>query len=364
MNKTGRRLATAMYLIVGCVAPIALAQQAASPAQAPWDLRPKKCIGSDTPGCKAPDDWSTAEIAKDHAHMLCVQPDAARIEEAAEKLGYSNDKFPTGEYRFEIWMDAMDMCFGGSPRQGEKVAAQWKAGVADDSLEKYAEALVLVSKAWHARGSGYARTTTPEAWELYYEFLEKADALLDDASPKLKSSGPWHALKLQIAFQVPKLKPGIPVLLREVRTSWPDSVAINSVAMHFANPKWGGSFKLMDEVARAAMEQSRAQLGAGMYALLYYRNFSGDSETTLSDTNADWPLMKQAFRDIETRHVGQRSLSRSFAEFACQMRDREEARRLFEVYDGQTMVTEAEVLADAPKDTDACRRFAMGQKET
>jgi len=121
--------------------------------------------------------------------------------------------------------------------------------------------------------------------------------------------------------------------------------------MQFAHPKWGGSFEVMDGIARFAAEKTRERLGVAMYAVLYERLFRGDSAYTLRDANVDWTMMKQGFRDVESHGIGQPWIWKNFAGLACQIRDRDEARRLYGVYDRIRN-------SDVPEAADSCRLFA------
>lgn len=141
-------------------------------------------------------------------------------------------------------------------------------------------------------------------------------------------------------------------LLDAAVRDWPDSVAMYDAPMAFAFPRWNGSFQMMDGIARRATEQTRPRLGAAMYAMVYERAFRGDGEYTLADSQVDWNLMKQGFIDLESRQLGERWIWGNFASLACQMRDRQEAKRLFEVSD--RVNPGAKVGNDSP-----CRTFAL-----
>lgn len=346
-----------------CVAMAALSShsyaqtmETAPPAKKfPWDTRPSKCFGSADalalPMCQPSRDWVAFGESQTHANMLWGDPDFDLIQRAENELGFSRERFATGEYLFEPWYMSMQAIFRYSGQRGAAIAGKWVKAKGRDGYAVLAEALVQYGQAWTARGSGFGNTVSPEAWELYYQKLGDAYATLDSASPRLRQTGPWHVLKLEIAFQTPDLKSARLDLLRTASDAWPEYISIYSVPMQFAHPKWGGSFETMDGIARFAAEKTRARLGAAMYAVLYERLFRGDSAYTLRDADVDWAMMKQGFRDVESHGMGQPWIWKNFAGLACQIRDRDEALRLYGVYDRIRN-------SDAPEAADPCRQFA------
>lgn len=348
-----------ILVFVAIVSPNVLAQQpeAAQPLKRfPWDSRPGKCfLGQDAtafPECRPSPDWATYAETRMHVDLLWPEPDFDLIERAANELGFSRDRFATGEYLFEPWYASMQSAFQHSRGHYAALASNWVTTKGGDGYAKLAEALVQYGNAWDARGYGYGNTVSPEAWQLYYKKLEEVNSILDAASPKLKQTGPWYVLKLQIAFQSPNMKSKRLELLQAAGDAWPEYVSIYSVPMQYAHPRWGGSFDVMDGVARYAADKTRAQLGDAMYSIAYERALRGDDSYTLRDTEVNWTRMKQGFRDVESRGLGQPWIWRNFAALACQMRDRDEARRLYGLYDSLAKPVARDAI-------DSCRQFAM-----
>ena len=88
-----------------------------------------------------------------------------------------------------------------------------------------------------------------------------------------------------------------------------------------------------------------------MYVLVYEQAFRDVGRTTLRDSAVDWTLMKNGFKDFEATGRTPAGAWRNFANLACQMRDRAEARRLYALADS--------VERDPSAASDACRTFAM-----
>jgi hypothetical protein len=326
------------------------------PKRYPWDKRPPKCFISAEPSqswtCRTAGNWPNFAESKRHVDMLYVEPDPDLIDRAATEVGFSEQQFPNGRYLFEAWIMSAEANFQYDLQHQTRIVADWEAAKGNDGFVSVAKAHVQVGQAWQARGNGFSKTVGPEAWNLYYKKLEAANAILDSASPHIKNSGPWYYLKIQIAYQHPKLRPAAEKLLNDAISKWPDCASFYSIPMQFASPKWGGSFEQMDAVARLAMEKSKTKWGAAYYSLLYVQGFEENPQYTLPDGKGDWSLMKKGFRDLESHQGMNPAIWKAFAGLSCQMRDREEARRLYDLFDS----VGGEEPAD--KESDACRQFA------
>lgn len=320
----------------------------------PWDRRELKCFLFAeavlyAPSCRAKPDWPDAEATADRLGQLFMSNDLELIQRGEDELGFSRAKFPTGEYHFQIWYDALVKRIWDP----ESVDA-WKRARGNAGYVPIVESQAKYAAAWKARGGGYARTVTPEGWELYGKLIDEANGVLDGAEPRLKEMGPWYAAKLSLALQRNTPDAVRAELLTSAMKAWPDYVSVYTVPMTYALPQWGGSFESVDTIARSAVKNTEKEVGAGMYPLVYERQFSSGrfGRYTLPETPADWKLMKQGIRDLEARGLGSPDNWKGFASLACQMRDRDEARRLYVIYDGMRKPATREPPGP-------CRNFAM-----
>lgn len=276
------------------------------------------------------------------------------VQRAEHDLGYSRERFPSGEYRFEAWYVGLRIAFR-NVWHNSQLPGEWKREKGGDGYAVLAEAILRLGEAEEIRGHAAARHMTPEAWELYHLTLDEANAQLEAASASVKAMGGWHDMKLEVVFQHPDFESERLERVKAAVAAWPDYLPVYTTPMKYSHPERGGSFELMDAIARYALENTRQAQGAAMYAKAYIRFFSGtgDGRYTLRDTRADWPLMKQGFRDMEAQENAPAGYFKSFASLACQMRDREEARRLYAVYDARRGAPAKD------RDPDPCRLFAM-----
>jgi hypothetical protein len=337
------------------------AHAAADEKRYPWDQRPPECferaaLASPPRYCDARE-WTDFAGSKGKFDRLLVEPDYELIDRAAGELGFSQARFPSGEYHFEALYLAMVANFQFTGAHGATIAKEWLQA-APHGYAQLAQALVYYGRATNARTNRAARTVSPEAWELYYGNLEQAYVALEATSPALKRTGPWHALQLSIAFEHPKYASERLKTLQAAVTAWPDYLALYVIPMERMHPTHGGTFQLMEGVAQYTLSLTRATQGAAMYALAYERVFRMESAYTVNNSSVDWLLLKEGIRDIERRRAVTPLLWKNFAQLACQVRDRPEARRLYDMYDG-LLNGSLPAVAD---ESDPCRAFAMAHE--
>jgi len=334
-------------------------RSAAVPAKRyPWDRRTADCFEGAAlrqipKHCQAPE-WSDFAEAKEHFESLFfVEPDYELVERAANELGFSKARFPSGEYHFEALYQSMVERFQFAGVRGEARAKAWSETNGGKGYAQLAQALVYYGYATSVRTKRAARTVSPEAWELYYANLERASSVLDAASPELMRTGPWHALKVSIAFEHPKYARERLKLLQAAVAAWPDYLALYVIPMEKLHPEHGGSFELMEGVAQFTLSLTRATHGAAMYALAYENIFRTVRVYTIKDSNVDWLTLRQGIGDIERRRdIRSPLLWKNFAQLACNMRDQATARHLYALYDDL-------VSGALPDPSDPCRAFAL-----
>jgi hypothetical protein len=347
---------------VSAVLIASAAHAVADETKYPWDQRPPGCFEPATLAqrpryCNAPE-WTDFADSKRKFDRLLAEPDYQLVDRAAGELGFSQARFPSGEYHFEALYLSMVSNFQFTGAHGASIAKEWLQTAGQQGYGQLAQALVYYGRATNARTNRAARTVSPEAWELYYQNLEQSYATLEAASPRLKATGPWHALKVSLVFEHPKYAGERLKVLQAAVAAWPDYLALYVIPMERMHPQRGGSFELMEGVAQFTLSLTRATQGAAMYALAYERVFRTENAYTLNDSNVDWLLLKEGIRDIERRRSVTPLLWKNFAQLACQVDDQPEARRLYDIYDGILNGS----LGSMTDESDPCRAFAMAHQ--
>jgi hypothetical protein len=95
-------------------------------------------------------------------------------------------------------------------------------------------------------------------------------------------------------------------------------------------PRWGGSYREVDDFINSVYDKTAAQRSYERYAELYssYAWAEGDELDLFRDTSAIWSSMSMGYVGLVKRHPASDSILNSFANFACRAGDTAEYNRL------------------------------------
>jgi tetratricopeptide (TPR) repeat protein len=358
-----KTLVSATLCVLFFVATTAAAQSESSTVKPyPWARLFGRCTepgaAERMTGCKPPPDWPDLSQSIRNVNLLFVNLDGdyGLITRAENDLAFSTGRFDNGAYRADAWYYGLEELFLHGGDYGSTIVETWKSKLGDNGTVPLAQALVHYGDASTARGGGYASTVSPEAWRLYYAALARALDALDHASERLKGTPPYHDMRLSVLLSIRDRREAALDEFRQSIKRWPDYKRIYYTAGTMALPQWGGGFEVLDGVARSALEYNPPDEGALIYAWLYMQLIVLRGEYTMPDTEVDWTLMKRGIRVFTGRDSTNIPTLEMLAKSACQMQDRDEARRIYEIIDRR-----AKPMEGKPKVSDACRAYATEQ---
>lgn len=324
--------------------------------------------GSDKPNSAKPNTqqkWATYEESNKRLQNIFSINDASNdlnvIQKAEESIAYSSKRFETGEYYFEPWIDYINYHFKGSylfepafenPRA--KFIDKWIEYQKGEGYSVIAKAIALYGKATDNFNSRYPKRNSPGTLINYAKYLLETNSVLDSASDKIKQTAVWHEYKLKVAYQHPILRRGKEKLLADAIRAWPEYPAIYAIAYAYSSPKWGGSYKEMNAIAKLAVEKTQKRLGVAMYPQVIFEARLQNLGFEIPYQIIEWDLMKQGFRDYEKHFGGNSYMYNWFVDTACKMGDQQEARRLFPLYDRS-------MKGKINNSISACREFAFSK---
>lgn len=200
----------------------------------------------------------------------------------------------------------------------------WKAKAPNSVARALYESEIWTSFAWNARGSGYARTVTPEGWKLFRERLNQAMAALEDARTYAATNPAWYAAYLYLALALDRpLQDRLRIFLEATKRE-PYYYETHFAMLLGLTPKWGGSYAQIAGFAEEAVKATRAQDGDSMYTRIYWY-VSGNvelQEDLFKDVGASWDRMRKGFEELQARYPKSYWIANNFASFACRARDK------------------------------------------
>lgn len=186
-----------------------------------------------------------------------------------------------------------------------------------------AEANFWIYYAWDARGNGYASSVTPEGWKLFRERLAKAEKILIDNKEKASRSPVWYHLMFEPVFHLNYSQDEKDKFYVEAFEKHKGFLPLYILKRNQLRPRWGGSWKEVDEFINWVSNDTKNIEGAGMYARLYFGVYDNlrKNEKIFSDTHADWTKLKSGLESLTTLYPKSIFHKNVFALMACEAKD-------------------------------------------
>ncbi|MCB1089713.1 MAG: DUF4034 domain-containing protein, partial [Verrucomicrobiae bacterium] len=166
-----------------------------------------------------------------------------KIETLASELKEGKALFRDGSWKIHALYDGLDNRFhtgdDGYLTDLETHDA-WRKAYPDSVTERISLANLLVSYAWHARGSGYANTVTPEGWKLMGERLDHAAEALGEARKWGGEDIFWYFVAIKVGTGQSWEKKVFEHVMDEARKKEPTYWGILGQRAYTLLPRWFG----------------------------------------------------------------------------------------------------------------------------
>ncbi|PYK13089.1 MAG: cytoplasmic protein, partial [Verrucomicrobia bacterium] len=268
-----------------------------------------------------------------------VLEDFSRLEEASDGYRRTKSRTPSGLWKLTLFQAAIYGAIRESARGRERETAfrdleskttRWVQRYPNSPSAHIAHSSVFIQHAWAIRGSGYASTVKPEAWEPFRRYIAMARANLETHKSIAAVDPRWYELMLSVARDESWERDEFDRLLDEALNREPLFYQTYFLALEYLLPKWHGGKHDIEDFARRAVERTSSQEGQGMYARIYWFASQAQFKNQLfSDSMVVWPHMKSGFDDVIARYPDAWNLN-NYAKFACLAGDKAKARELLE----------------------------------
>ncbi|GAB2196145.1 hypothetical protein [Sessilibacter sp. MAH4] len=194
----------------------------------------------------------------------------------------------------------------------------WQAQLPNSITPKIAIAGYYVSHAWLARGRGYANTVTPEGWQIFQEYMVKADDQLKKISGQGKLDPKWYDLMLDVGLAQKWPIYQYDTIYNEGVIKFPYYFPLYFNKATYLAPRWYGSPKLVNQyVEKTVSNQSDEEFANTLYARI---NWSAQSNDMFTDGQTDWQKMKVGFDQVVKDFPHPWNVN-NYAKFACKAQD-------------------------------------------
>jgi hypothetical protein len=213
-----------------------------------------------------------------------------------------------------------------------EVLERWAATSGAPIEARVSLARFWISSAWHARGSGYENTVSPEQWEVFGNRLEKAAEQLQRAAAFPQKCPGYYLAMQRLALGQGWPRPRYDRLLAEATASHPRWADFHLAAITYLLPRWHGEDGDWLRYATAAADQLGGDDGDVLYARLGWIMF--DSRTYdyfIRESGVSWERLRHGLKVCADRYPDSLWATSLLCYFSAQRAELAEARHYFEV---------------------------------
>jgi hypothetical protein len=167
-----------------------------------------------------------------------------------------------------------------SLNKAEADTDKWLAKSPSSNFGRFLKIDFLMARAWRARGHGYANTVSAAQWKEFSAYMDEASEYLTRQKASLSSNPNWYSAWLDIANATSWPKPEYDELLAEAVKRHGRYLPILIQVILHRTPKWGGSYREMDDfIASSTLNiapPERDELYARQYSYAFEQSLFPD----------------------------------------------------------------------------------------
>ena len=303
------------------------------------------CLWLPASGCKPPQPRSTDPTAPDHPDAIFKEIMDYRyatrlaynsrrfdeLEQNADQTRSSKAKFGNGGWRIVQFYDALG-CKASEPESmwqlHDTIHKEWIAAKPDSITACVARIVFLVEYAWHARGTGYAGSVTPEGWHLFGERLKEARQALIDSRRQGVTCPEWWLSGMRIGLGEGWPKKDYERFYEQAKALEPTFWGFDTLRSRYLSLKWEGQPGEWEEAAETASLTPNG-LGLEIYSRCVLEQIN-NYKNVFTETRATWAKAKQGFELMLQRYPASLEVVSAYCRVACVEGDRATAKRLFD----------------------------------
>jgi hypothetical protein len=245
------------------------------------------------------------------------------------------ERFPDGRWKLSTFRTALSALFEREAAASQHLTTiqAWQQTRTTSFAAKFIEALYWRDVAWQARGHGFARDVSKEAWASFDARLDKAEAILRALEPRATTYPDWYVLRINLLTDRSKRST---VRARDVFAEgtrhFPEYHDLYFAAARGAEPNWNGSAADYEAFANEAAGIAENFEGVGMYARIYarvdepYRMPFDPARSNLPT----WQRLQAGYDALLRRYPSSLWLTNQYASVACRANAGDVYRRLRE----------------------------------
>jgi hypothetical protein len=281
---------------------------------------------------------------------LLLQGDFEELEELAQKYREEKSRLSDGGWKLKYFYNGLDCA--GVPEtefwEWDTMMNQleaWSSAYPDSPTAKIASTRAYISLAWKARGHGWAKGVSDEAWALFFAWMERANTTLLEIPAAEKDPEVYPTLiRSIVGLLLPdsdSKKAAMKKAFEEGAEFEPEYHSTYLSMAIFLLPRWFGKPGELFEFADDAADTIGGEKGSEIYTRIMMsvlgaiqpQSYGGEYSSLLSWDNfselLSWERAKEGFQYMEQQYPDSRWNMNSYCLIASIAGDKETARRLF-----------------------------------
>ena len=310
-------------------------------ASSPWVLaatnwitgRSWKCVEAPPRVRKAPASGDSAtdgpaarRAAGCRAQRLFMSGDYQRLDHWMEQSRESLGDLPDGGSTLEGIVRGLVDLFDYHPSDVLQTlgrTADWRRRVPDSVYPEILQGMIFESWAWMARGTGYAKSISPQQWAVFGERSEMAAVSLREVVARANTNPIWYQLSLDVGLDESKTRDELRSIFNRGAVEGPDYWPLYTRMLRILMPRWGGSQEEIKRFIDEVSFQPSGERNVVKYARLYwsYASLEDDDVALFGASLADWPTMRAGLLELQRRYPRSDFILNVAAKFACMAGD-------------------------------------------
>ena len=195
-----------------------------------------------------------------------------QLEILAQEYRVDRSRTPSGVWKLTCFYAGIRNWFADTDVKDE---SHWNSrkSATEEWIKEYpksptpyiSHAIVMRQYAWKFRGRGLAQTVPEEAWQPFFEHLNKAKAFLEKHKEIASTDPHWYDIMANISIGLNLKKSEFLKIVNEGLEKEPLYYELYFTATFYFAPKWHGNAEEIEEFANFAVTRTKKQEGLGMY---------------------------------------------------------------------------------------------------
>jgi hypothetical protein len=246
------------------------------------------------------------------------------LDQLEKSLRLQNAKSASGWPLIFLFYQALDdlpFLEDGSLTELEKATTdtdKWLAKSPSSDFGRFLRVDLLTARAWRARGHGYANTVSETQWKEFNAYMDQASEYLMQQKTSLSSNPNWYSAMLEIAGARSWPRPEYDALLKEAVMRHGSYQPILAQFIFHLTPKWGGSYRAMDNFIESSTSNVAPLERDEIYAQQYSYAFENSLFPDIAQSAVRCERWLRGYEQILRKYATSYNVNHAaFAAVAC-----------------------------------------------